>query len=140
MRIILVSHGRLADGMLQASRMICGEDERITSMGLMPEEDPMEFGGRIERELVSAGKQKEQVLVLSDLFFGSPFNSAAQLMRDYEICHVTGMNLAMVIQAIELMQGGSTDVNDIAATLIQSARDGIKDVNEYFGTERRPAI
>lgn len=128
MRMILISHSEFAKGILSAATMIVGENDFVSAIGLMPEDDLDSMGAKIENEITSHNAQDEEVLLLSDLYFGSPFVSAVPLMERYKIQHIAGMNLGMVIQAICMIQGESA-MEDIVKECLTAAHDGIKDVN-----------
>ncbi len=132
MKIALVSHNLLASGMLEAAEMIGGEAEGTAAFGLMPEDD----GEALIKKLVAwldAGDPDPEVLVLSDLYFGSPFNALAAFSQSREIYHVTGMNLAMVVEAISLKDDGLS-AKEVAEQVIPLAHDGIVDVNEVLAS------
>ena len=79
-------------------------------------------------EFLDQGDPDEEVLVLSDLFFGSPFNAMCALMNERKLYHVTGMNLAMVIEAIS-NKDDFDSAKELAEQIQEAARDGIVDAN-----------
>lgn len=129
MRIVIVSHDELAEGMLRAAEMIAGEAEGVAAFGLKPGEDGEILTKRILDWL--GDDPDPEVLVLSDLYFGSPFNALVSLSQVVQFYHVTGMNLAMVIQAISLKDEGMSAA-EVAAQIIPLAHEGIVDVNEVL--------
>jgi PTS system mannose-specific IIA component len=129
MRIVIVSHDELAEGMLRAAEMIAGEAEGVAAFGLKPGEDGEILTKRILDWL--GDDPDPEVLVLSDLYFGSPFNALVSLSQVVRLYHVTGMNLAMVIQAISLKDEGMSAA-EVAAQIIPLAHEGIVDVNEVL--------
>jgi PTS system mannose-specific IIA component len=129
MRIVIVSHDELAEGMLRAAEMIAGEAEGVAAFGLKPGEDGEILTKRILDWL--GDDPDPEVLVLSDLYFGSPFNALVSLSQVVPFYHVTGMNLAMVIQAISLKDEGMSAA-EVAAQIIPLAHEGIVDVNEVL--------
>lgn len=131
MQIILISHGELSKGVLQAVNMIIGEYENISAAGLAPEDDLESMAEKIETIIEEKNAQNEEILVLSDLFFGSPFNSVVPLMTKYKLRHVTGLNLAMVIEAAGRSESGE-DADTIAAACMETGREGIIDVNAFL--------
>lgn len=131
MHIIVISHGEFSKGAIQAAAMIVGECENISAIGLDPQDDLESMGAKIENEIIRNHAEKEEILILSDLYFGSPFNSVVSLMTKYKISHITGMNLAMIIEAVNMMQNGD-EMKAIAAACLESGKDGIIDVNEFL--------
>jgi PTS system mannose-specific IIA component len=129
MRIALVSHDTLAEGMLRAAEMIAGKADGVAAFGLMEGEDGEVLTKRILDWL--GDDPDPEVLVLSDLYFGSPFNALVSLTKVVRIYHVTGMNLAMVIEAISMMDEGMS-AQEVAEQVIPLAHEGIVDVNDVL--------
>lgn len=74
----------LGIGALQAATMIVGEWDGASAVGLMPEDDLDSMAQKVKREITAHGAQEEDILVLSDIFVGSPFSSVATLMPNYK--------------------------------------------------------
>lgn len=131
MRIILISHGGFSKGALQAASMIIGECDYMSAVGLEPEDDLESMAAKIEDEIVKNNAADEEILVLSDLFYGSPFNSVVTLMPNYKIHHITGMNLAMIIEAANMVGTGDA-MEDIVAVCLESGKEGVVNVNKFL--------
>lgn len=132
MKIVLVSHNTLSAGMLAAAEMIGGMPEGVAAFGLMPEDDGEILAKKVT-DWLDAGEPDDQVLIMSDLYFGSPFNAMCAMMATRDIYHVTGMNLAMVLEAISLKDDGLT-AKEVAAQILPLAHDGIVDANEMLAS------
>ena len=129
--IVLVSHGEMAAGMLDAARMIVGEQEQILPISLNEQDD---LEGLMER-IATAIKEidtGEGILVLVDVFGASPFNASARLaMGEAKIEVITGMNLPMLLElAIQRGNQGFEALVQIALTAgissIRTLSDTIK--------------
>ncbi|MHC3835948.1 PTS sugar transporter subunit IIA, partial [Streptococcus thermophilus] len=76
----------------------------------------------------------DEILVLADLWSGSPFNQASRIARenpDRKIAIITGLNLPMLIQAYtERMMDANATVEQVAANIIKEAKAGIKALPE----------
>ncbi len=76
----------------------------------------------------------DEILVLADLWSGSPFNQASRIMGenpDRKFAIITGLNLPMLIQAYtERMMDANAGVEQVAANIIKEAKDGIKALPE----------
>lgn len=131
MQIILISHGELSRGALQAATMIIGECDNISAAGLAPEDDLESMAAKVEAIIEEKNAGDEEILILSDLFFGSPFNSVVPLMAKYKLRHVAGMNLAMIIEAAGRSESGE-DIDTIAAACMETGKEGIIDVNAFL--------
>ncbi|MCB1154593.1 PTS fructose transporter subunit IIA, partial [bacterium] len=95
--LILVAHGNLANELLNTTAMILGE--ALTSAVGVPVnamDDPESITDRIEQaiEQVNTGRG---VLILTDMFGGTPSNLAISVMENGHVEVVAGMNLPMLI-------------------------------------------
>ncbi len=127
--LVLVSHGSLAEGLLDAAQLINGELQQARAIGLQETED---IDGLVERvaqatEDVDTG---EGVLIMVDLFGASPFNASARAKlsapeRALEV--VTGMNLPMLVE-LDVQRDGLS-LADAVEMALQIGRDGITQMN-----------
>ena len=70
-----------------------------------------------------------QILILTDIMGGSPFNTASQLLTEIsekELNIITGTNLAVVLQAIFSRE--SIPYEQLAAEIIQAGKEGLNDI------------
>ena len=85
-------------------------------------------------DAVAAFDANDEVLVLADLWSGSPFNQASRVMGenpDRKFAIITGLNLPMLIQAYtERMMDANAGVDAVAANIIKEAKDGVKALPE----------
>ena len=128
MKIVLVSHSKFSVGALKAAEMIIGETPGVAAFGLHPGMDGDGLIAKVVEWLDSTGDPEEEVLVLSDLFFGSPFNAMCALMNERKLYHVTGMNLAMIIEAIS-NKDDFDSAKELAEQIQEAAREGVVDAN-----------
>lgn len=89
--IILASHGEFAEGILQSSQMIFGEQEQLVTATLMPNEGPEDLRAKYDAALESFGEDAE-VLFLVDLWGGSllikPVSFTKKYLRDLPLSQV----------------------------------------------------
>ena len=69
MKVIVVSHGSYARGLVDTAQMIAGEQEDLEAFGLEPEESVDTLREKI-RESIEQTSEGEEVLILTDLFYG----------------------------------------------------------------------
>ena len=131
--IIIASHGEFAAGIHQSGSMIFGEQEKVQVVTFMPNEGPDDLYAKINNA-VAAFDAEDEVLVLADLWSGSPFNQASRVMGenpDRKFAIITGLNLPMLIQAYtERLMDAAAGVDKVAANIIKEAKDGIKALPE----------
>ena len=103
---VVVTHGNLAAELVSAAETIVGDIRHITavSIGWHDEVDTAreEIGMAIKRVDTGAG-----VLVMTDMFGGTPTNLACTFLGEAPIEVVTGVNLPMIIKLAE-QQGGES--------------------------------
>ncbi|HFI0253190.1 TPA: PTS sugar transporter subunit IIB [Streptococcus suis] len=127
--IIIASHGEFAAGIHQSGQMIFGEQEKVQVVTFMPSEGPDDLYAKLNAA-VDSFDADDEVLVLADLWSGSPFNQASRVAGerpDRKFAIITGLNLPMLIQAYtERLMDASAGVEKVAANIIKEAKDGIK--------------
>ncbi len=94
---VIVSHGQVATELLAAAETVVGDLNHIIAVSIGWHDDVEIAQGEIERaiEQVSEGSG---VLILTDMFGGTPTNISAMFIKDGEVELVTGVNLPMVIK------------------------------------------
>ena len=129
-RILLVSHGALAAAMLESAEMIAGPQEGVKALCLSPEDAPESFRERVAAVLEEW--KAEDVLVLSDIRSGTPFNAAGSLMQEYPFRHISGVNLAMLIEA--LMDRDDMSAREAGNEIMELSGQTVLDVNALLVT------
>jgi PTS system mannose-specific IIA component len=95
--LVLVTHGRLAEEFVTAMIHVVGPQERVATIAIGPDDDMEERRADIAAAIgaVDAGRG---VIVLTDLFGGTPSNLAISLMERGRVEVIAGMNLPMLIR------------------------------------------
>lgn len=97
--ILVVTHGDVAKELVNALEMIVGDQERVEALSIDWEVDVDVAKGSIGKALALCGKKN--VLVLTDMFGGTPTNLVLPFKGD-GIEVVTGVNLPMLIKACQV--------------------------------------
>lgn len=129
--IVVVCHGEMGDGLLDAARMIVGKQDGIVAVNLREEDSVESLMDRIAAaiEEVDSG---DGILILVDVFGASPFNASARLavQRD-QIEVISGVSLPMLLELAVQREGQSL------AELVEVAREagvsGIRTLSETLG-------
>lgn len=118
--IILLSHGPLASGLLGTMEMVLGTVDNVTALELEEGDHPEKYRMRIA-EIAEAMPEKS--VFLMDIFGGSPFNQVIQyfLENGKEIRAVSGMNLGMLIAAVNARQNDDSDMIEEIAKMGKEA-------------------
>ena len=95
--MVLVTHGQLAAEFVRAMEHVLGPQERIESICIGPEDD-MEARRADIAGAVARVEEGQGVIVLTDLFGGTPSNMAISLMEPGRVEVIAGINLPMLIR------------------------------------------
>ena len=132
--IILASHGRLAEGLLDTLTIFSGEPQQIRALCLLPGEEITDFMKMLE-DAIQEVDTGDGVVIFCDLLFGSPCNCSARLLQDpvyaEKISVITGMNLCMVLEYI-----GSREAGMKREALVNTAQQGIVDFNKMLAERK----
>ncbi|MBD3949070.1 PTS sugar transporter subunit IIA [Tuanshanicoccus lijuaniae] len=128
-KIIMTGHGHYSTGILSSLHLIAGEQENVEAVDFtasMSSDD-------VKTALKNAIEAADTVLVLCDLLGGTPFNVASQLMGEYPdkaMNVLSGMNLAMVMEAVFARMDGTLD--EVVSKALLAAQSGIMDAKTLF--------
>jgi PTS system mannose-specific IIA component len=95
--LVLVTHGQLAAEFVRAMEHVVGPQEAIEAICIGPEDD-MEARRADIAQAVAAVDRGRGVILLTDLFGGTPSNLAISLMEPGRIEVIAGVNLPMLIR------------------------------------------
>jgi len=121
--LVLVTHGRLAIELVSALEHVVGPQENIATVCIGPDDDMEQRRAEI---VTKAGEVEEGdgVIVLTDMFGGTPSNLAISIMDQGNIEVIAGVNLPMLIKL------GSTRDEGTLAEAAKDAQDaGRKYIN-----------
>ena len=106
--VVIVTHCDLGKEFLRALKLIVPDVEGIRSISLDPSEKLEEMRGRILAEIRSAD-ESDGVLILTDMFGGTPSNVALSFHDEHHVEIVTGMNLPMLVKLATLKDDKSLE-------------------------------
>lgn len=129
-RIVLVSHGEQAKGMLNSVQMLLGPQENMCAYSLSPEQTVNDLADQLRVEVETYGA--ENVIFMSELKLGSPFNAVVSLTRDYDIYHITGTNLATLMTVVMERDDENITAEEICEAAMETAQDSIMDVRKML--------
>ncbi len=121
--LVLVTHGRLAEEFRHACEHVVGPQEKFETVSIGPEDD-ME---QRRRDIVSAVRRADDgagVIILTDMFGGTPSNLAISVMEADKIEVIAGVNLPMLIKL-----SGSRSASDLKTAIVDAQEAGKKYIN-----------
>ena len=127
--VVIVTHYRLGDEFLQALRLIVPEGPEFYAVAIEPTQSVEEMRSRIAAALEAADRG-EGVLVLTDMFGGTPSNISLSFLSEHHVEVVTGVNLPMLIKLATLAE--SKSLEDLAAFIKQYGQRNISVASELL--------
>ena len=118
--IFLVTHGTLGEALIQcACHVLNKRPPQIVQLGLSAQDDPLDILPQA-RQMLGWADSGYGVLVMTDIFGATPSNLALKLLEPGRVEGLTGVNLPMLLRALNYRDKGM-------ATLLVRARDGGRD-------------
>ncbi len=128
--LVLVTHGRLAAEFVTAMEHVVGPQQRVEAICIGPDDDMEERRNDIAAAIARAD-DGSGVIVLTDLFGGTPSNLAISLMKSEQVEVIAGVNLPMLIR----LEGArrTMAVKDAVAAAREAGRKYISVASEVLG-------
>ena len=115
--LIIATHGNSSVELIKGAEMFAGPLSQCRAWTLNPGDDIQKGEQMLEQE--------EGVLIMADLFGGTPSNLATKIaLRRENVETVTGVNLPMIIQFVTERETQTLD--ELVESCIETAQDGIK--------------
>ena len=131
--IVIVSHERISKEFVVALEHIVGKQEDIEAISIFP-------GDNVEKrrkEIINAIKKVDTgngVIILTDMFGGTPSNLAISVMEDKKVEVIAGVNLPMLIKMTSLRKDHS--LKDLISISQESGRKYINVASAFFGDSK----
>lgn len=131
--LVLVTHGHLATEFRSALEHVVGKQSQIETIAIAPDDD----ADRRRADIVAAAERVNSgqgVVILTDMFGGTPSNLSISVLRPGEIEVLAGMNLPMLIklasvrdekplaEAVICAQDAGRKYITVASTMLTTAR------------------
>ncbi|MGH6613173.1 PTS sugar transporter subunit IIA [Sphingomonas sp.] len=128
--LVLVTHGRLADEFVTAMEHVVGKQDRIATIAIGPDDD-MEARRSDIANAIAQVDTGHGVILLTDLFGGTPSNLAISLMEKGRVEVIAGINLPMLIRLASART--RMKVVDAVAAAREAGRKYITVASEVLG-------
>jgi PTS system mannose-specific IIA component len=104
--LVIVTHGQLAIELRRATEHVVGPQDMMETICIGPDDD-MERRRNDIRAAVERVDSRAGVILLTDMFGGTPSNLAISMLRDGKVEVLAGVNLPMLIKLSEARQTAS---------------------------------
>ena len=116
--MVVVTHGQLARELVNAAETIVGDLPRFAAVSIGWHEDTQDAREEIE-QAIGRVRQDDGVLLLTDMFGGTPSNLAMTFLTEGQVEVITGVNLPMLIKLANL-----SDRSDLLAVAREMREHG----------------
>ncbi|HZM62763.1 MAG TPA: PTS sugar transporter subunit IIA [Vicinamibacterales bacterium] len=120
--IVVVTHGQLATELVNAAETIVGELRRFAAVSIGWHEDTDDARAEIQ-QAVARVDNGSGVLILTDMFGGTPSNLAMTFLAEGRVEVITGVNLPMLIKLANLSE--QSDLLAVAREMREHGRHAI---------------
>jgi len=131
--VVVVSHGQLATELVNAAEMIVGDLPRFEAVSIGWHDDVT-----LAREQIARAVERVQgrhgVVILTDMFGGTPSNLGLSFLDAGKVEVVTGVNLAMLIKLAKVP--GGQDLLVLARELCEDGRAAIRVASDLIRSNR----
>ena len=127
---LVVTHGHLGQELVAAAEMIVGDISHIRAVSIGWHDDVNDAHKDIERRIAEVDSG-QGVLILTDMFGGTPSNIALAFHDPGKVDVVTGVNLPMIIKIAGQKEGETLD--SLARIVRDKGRSSIAMASDYLG-------
>jgi PTS system mannose-specific IIA component len=131
---LIVTHGRLAIELLNAAEMIVGEMHHITAVSLGWHDD-VDMARNMVEKAIERVNGPDGVLILTDMFGGTPTNIASTFLDTGKVEVITGVNLPMLIKLAQLDPG--QNLAAAARIVRESGQSSIYNASELLAPRKQ---
>ncbi|MCP3925375.1 MAG: PTS sugar transporter subunit IIA [Desulfobacterales bacterium] len=121
--IVVATHNRLADALIETVEFIIGEKlESVESVSINLNENADDLRKKISQKIKEV-KNNEGVLILTDMFGGTPSNLSYSFLKDGQVEVISGVNLPILLKAVNIRK--KMELSECASTLLTFGKRSI---------------
>jgi len=99
---IIITHGALADGLVNSLKMIYGDIKEVYPCNFLPNMELEELENQVNQLVDSI--EAEKIFIFTDMLGGSAFNTAMKVQREKKVHVIAGVNLMMLLDLISIRE------------------------------------
>ena len=132
--VVVVTHGQLATELVNAAETIVGDQPRFAAVSI-GWHDAVELAREEIAQAIARVDSGSGVIVLTDMFGGTPSNLAITFLSEGRVEVITGVNLPMLLKLAGTRE--VTDLRDLARRIREDGRTGIWVASDLLRGEGR---
>ncbi|MFC1546778.1 PTS sugar transporter subunit IIA [bacterium] len=126
--ILVITHRNFGEALFDAVSHIAGTQDYVSVTAVFPGDGLETIRAKITEQL-NIWNDTAGVVILVDMFGGTPFNASVPYLEDPKIEIISGVNMNMLLKTISLRQQYD-NTKDLAESVVDSAKKGILRVRE----------
>lgn len=120
--VVVATHGELAQALVTTAKSVVPDPGSVVAVGIESVDDTASYEARLQAAVSAVQSERGGVLVLTDMFGGTPANVGLTMHEAGRVEILTGANLPMLIKALQL----SRKETDLASAARQVKESGIR--------------
>ena len=132
-KVLILSHGKLAGSLFETVEFIYGSTDGLAYINMPDPFDQRKYEEDIRKIVEDSGE--DGVLILCDLFGGSPFLTCTRILKDaYDHMEiVTGVNLGMLLELMGNIE--EDDLKTLKEKALHAGKESVVDIKERLGNK-----
>jgi len=122
--VLIITHGNFGKGLLNGIEVIMGKQENVLALGLNLGDNIEVVRKEVEKIIKEKLQEDKEIIIVVDLFGGSPFNIALSMMKEYDVKVITGINMPMLVELLTSIN--VYDTTELLENISKIGKDGIK--------------
>jgi len=126
--LVVVAHAKLASELINAAEMIVGPMDGAVAVEIKPDDSVDTIRGALSSAMASVAA--DGIIIMTDMFGGTPSNMSLSFLEDNRVEVLTGVNLPMLIKFAS--DRNRLQVAELAAQIRDCGRDGVAVAGDYL--------
>lgn len=133
--ILVVTHANLGSTLIETVEFIIGSKaDNLSSVSINIQEDPDSLRKKIKKG-ISSVKTENGVIVLTDMFGGTPSNLSYSFLEEGHVEVISGVNLPILLKAVN--SRSKMDIDTLTSSLVEHGKKSISSASGILkGTKR----
>ncbi|MFQ5647125.1 MAG: PTS sugar transporter subunit IIA [bacterium] len=127
--VIIVAHGKMAEGLLSTAKMVLGPQKRMRAFSVSSSSNTDKLIDKLG-SLIDELDEGQGVLIMTDLFGGTPANISLSFLGQKKVEVITGVNLPMIIKTANLSE--SDDLEYVRDQVVAYGKENILNANRIL--------
>ena len=129
---IVVTHHTLAEHLIATAEFIVGPNENLVGVGIAQNDDVEAVRKRLVEMIKRFHKDGKKVLILTDMFGGTPSNICLALYEPDQVEIVSGVNLPILLKLAGRGKESEKGLKEVAAGITEYGRKNIFTAAEFL--------